>query len=33
MQITIKDYVLLRKYCQQEQIPVCDDFAAASPWP
>lgn len=29
MQIDIKDYVLLRKYCQQEHIPVHDDYAPA----
>ena len=29
MQITVKDYVLLRKYCRQENIPVCDDYAPA----
>ena len=27
MQIDIKDYVLLRKYCRQEHIPVHDDYA------
>lgn len=29
MQIDIKDYVLLRKYCRQEHIPVHDDYAPA----
>ena len=29
MQIDIKDYVLLRKYCRQEHIPVHDDYASA----
>lgn len=27
MHLTVKDYVLLRKYCQENHIPVQDDYA------